>query len=154
MPRFRSMAVGCAIAVVAASGAMVVGATDAGAKLIRTTISLAEFKSVYGLASLRKMVDNGGGRLGGIVVYSQRLDSNGVPIKTSGKKADLTKSFLTFRVDTSVQDDPVSAAFQLRVVRKPFSSNTPEILTCSVAGDLTAGIGSLTCGGGPTVSPT
>ena len=74
MARFRSMAVGCAIAVVAASGATVLCATDAGAKLIRTTISLAEFKSVYGLASLRKMIDNGGGRLGGIVVYSQRLD--------------------------------------------------------------------------------
>ena len=153
MGRYRRIAAVCGIAVMAASGTAILSATDVGAALVRTTISLADFKDAFGIASIRKMIDNGNGR--GIVVYSRRLDKNGIPIRISGEKADLTRSFLTFRVDTSLQDDPVSAAFQLRVVKRPLSAgNAPEILTCNVGGNLTSGIGSLSCGGGPTVSPS
>ena len=45
MTRVRSMAVACAIAVTAASGAALLSATDAGAALIQTKISLADFKA-------------------------------------------------------------------------------------------------------------
>ena len=153
MTRVRSMAVACAIAVTAASGAALLSATDAGAALIQTKISLADFKAAYGLSSVRALFDKGNGL--GTSLYIQRFNTEGKSFRKFGGKVDLSKSFIFFRVKAPPQTDPVSAAFTLRVQRGPFSANNdPVIETCTIGGSTSAGVNSLTCGSGPTVSPS
>ena len=133
------MAVACAIAVTAASGAAVLSATDAGAALIQTKISLADFKAAYGLSSVRALFDNGNGR--GTSLYIQRFNTEGKSFRKFGGKLDLSKSFIFFRVNAPPQTDPVSAAFTLRVQRGPFSANNePVIETCTIGGSTSAGV--------------
>ncbi len=97
MTRVRSMAVACAIAVAAASGAAVLSATDAGAALIRTKISLADFKAAYGLVLGPCVVRQGNGR--GTSLYIQRFNTEGKSFRKFGGKVDLSKSFIFFRVE-------------------------------------------------------
>jgi hypothetical protein len=141
------------VAAFAAVAGATVLAADAGADIVRTRISLADFKAAYNLSSVRRLFDNGNGQ--GTSLYIQRFDQNGVPISQSGGKADLSKSFVFFRVDTARQIDPVSGAFTVRVQFGPFAANKPPvILTCTMGGDTASGVRSLQCGSGPSISPS
>lgn len=140
--RSAVVSVFCAVGLLGA--AMVATSSEAAAGTVITKISLADFKRIYGLSSVRGRVSNGGN---GVTVWVKRF-------RNKHGKVDLTKSFLYIRVRTPPAVDPVYAEFTFRVQRKPFAANNPsEPLTCSVKGTTSGGAHTLTCDG-ISVSPS
>jgi hypothetical protein len=152
MVRTRLVAKVCAVAGAIACAGVLASATDANAVVVRTKISLAEFKAANNLSSVRRVFDRSNGL--GSNMYIQRFNTEGKSFRKFGGTVDLTKSFIFFRVNTPPQTDPVVLAFAVRVQPGPFSANNdPVILTCTGSGSTAGGIGSLSCNGGPGVSP-
>lgn len=153
MKRLLTVAKACAVAGALACCGVVTSTGDAQAVVVRTSISLADFKSAFDVSSVRRLFDNGNGR--GTDIFIQRFNSEGLSFRKFGGTVDLSKSFIFFRVSTPPNVDPVSAAFSVRVQPGEFSAaNPPVILTCTAGGSGAEGVTSLTCGSGPTVSPS
>jgi hypothetical protein len=145
-----------ALVVVATAGAALFAPSEASAVIVRTKISLAELKEVYNLSSIRRLVDPTPGD--SVSFYMTGSDKKGVPISKDGKKIDLSKSFVFFRVNTKRASDPVfsigQADVQFASFRRPHKDDAPIVrVSCVLRGSTSAGIRSVTCGG-RTVSPT
>jgi hypothetical protein len=145
MPRFRSMATACAIAVVAASGATVLPGT-AQSEIVRTKISLGEFKEAFDVASIKKrLIDND--RFDGVRFF--------IANRPKGGNKNNKERFILFRTDSTVVPSlfELLEAMSARVRLQPGGGPTTE-LTCDLGGTSSSGVTSVQCGGGLTVSPS
>jgi hypothetical protein len=155
MTKFRRVAGACAIAAVAT--ASVLPPSGAFAKIVKTRISLLEFKQAYQLSSVNKLIDP---IKDGVKFSLIKRGNDGNRIRFSDpnraeEHVDTTKSFIVYRVNTK-KVDPVFASLMQAVVTFKVAS-PPSIeatISCGLGGTSSAGVNSVTCGDGPTVSPT
>jgi hypothetical protein len=143
MTRLRRLGVVCLLAGV--SAAAVLPAGNAQSAILRTKISLEEFKAAYNLASVRKLIDNN--KTDGV-----RFHIASRPRSDNGNKK---QRFILFRTDSEV----VSAIFELlkaMTVRGRLlpGGGPPTELTCDLGGTNSSGVTSVQCGEGLTVSPS
>lgn len=153
MKGMRALAGACAFAVVAATITLPAG--GAAGAVISTKISLAEFKSAYGLASVRRLIDP---ISDGVRFFLVKRDKNGQKIDWSDPNranVDATKSFIGFRADTSqlaaLFASLMQASVQFRLAGGP---SIPAVISCGLNGSSSAGVNAVQCGGGATVSPS
>ena len=142
------------IAAIAASALVPVG--EASAKVLKTRISLLEFKRTYDLASVsRRLIDP---LLDGATFNLVKRDKHGKPIDFSDPNHTWTsakRTFFVFRADTSRLPAVFASLMQVKV-RFQLAGDDPSIvsqITCGLGGTSSSGVSSLQCGGGPVVSP-
>jgi hypothetical protein len=145
-----------ALAVAVVVGAAVCAAGGASAAIIKTKISLAELKEVYNLSSIRRLIDPE--PRDGVSFYMTGPGKRGTSIGKDGKKPDLSKSFVFFKVNTKRASDPVLsigwADVQFNHSERRKKPGSPIVrVSCTLRGSTSAGIRSVTCGG-RSVSPT
>lgn len=152
MPKLRFLcAVGAAVAVSAAILAPVT-AKAAGDDEIVTTISLKDFKRAYGLYSVRQLIDTDPDD--GISFRLNKVDDDGNRIVWSDpnrRPVNVAKSYITFTVKAGSKK-PLSSGMDLfgREVR----GGDLVPLSCGLSGSGSSGVTGVTCGDGPSVSPS
>ncbi len=154
MGKFGRWAGALTVAVVA--GDAVGGAGGASAATVKTKISLAELKEVYNLSSIRRLIDPK--PRDGVGFYMTGPDKKGAFVGKSGKKTDLSKSFVIFKVNTNQASDPVLSIGWADVQFNPSARRQKPDgvivrVSCTLRGSTSKGIRSMTCGG-RSVSPT
>ena len=143
MTRLLRFGIVCLLAGV--SAAAVLPAGTAQSAILRTKISLKEFKAAYNFASVKKLIDNNAVDGVRFFIASRPRDDN------RNKK----QRFILFRTDSEV----VSSIFELleaMTVRGRLlpGGGPPTELTCDLGGTGSSGVTSVQCGGGVTVSPS
>ena len=128
----------------------------ASAAIVKTKISLAELKRVYNLSSIRRLIDPS--PRDGVSFYLRGPDKRGALVGKGGKKTDLSKSFVVFKVNTRQASDPVLSIGWADVVfdrsGRPGKHHLPVVrVSCTLRGSTSDGIRSVTCGR-RSVSPT
>lgn len=149
MPNLRSLcALGAAVAAILALAAP--GTARADDDEITTTISLKAFKKAYGLYSMRQLVDLDPDD--GITFRVNKVDDEGNRIiwkDPDRKPVNVGKSFITFSIDSSAAD---AAEFDFLGRETRDSPLVPN--SCGLESSDSSGVTSVTCGSGPTVSPS
>lgn len=149
MPKLRSLcALGAALAAVLALAAP--GTARAGDDEITTTISLKAFKKAYGLYSMRQLVDLDPDD--GITFRVNKVDADGNRIvwkDPNRQPVNVGKSTITFTVDKSAAD---SAEFDFLGRQSRGAPLVPN--SCGLDNSGSGGVTSVTCGSGPSVSPS
>jgi hypothetical protein len=152
MSRCRGWAL--AIAVVAAI--VLVPAGLASAQVVKTRISLLEFKRAYNLAAVsRRLVDP---LPDGVTFKLVKRDKNGKPIDFSDPNRTWTsakRSFIVFRADASRLPSVFASLMQANV-QFQLAGGERSIysqITCGLGGTSGSGVSSLQCADGPVVSP-
>ena len=145
-----------AIAVLSASVVVPVGL--ASAEVLKTHISLREFKLTYNLARVgRQLIDP---RTDGVIFELVRRDKFGKRIDISDpnhRAIDGRLSTLTFYVNTSRVPTFFESVMKTYVkFRLPLIGRQSKFrkITCGLGGASDSGVRSLQCGRGPVVSPS
>ena len=151
LPKLRFLcAVGAAVAV---SAAMLVPTVAVAADdEIVTTISLTEFKRAYGLYSVRQLIDTDPDD--GISFRLNKVDDDGNRIVWSDpnrKPVNVAKSYISFTVKAGSKK-PLTSGMDLfgREVR----GGDLVPLSCGLSGSGSSGVTGVSCGDGPSVSPS
>ncbi len=160
MPKLRFLcAIGAACVATLAIAAPKAALAEDGENEIVTTISLKDFKKAYGLYSVRTLtdpkpddgvsfklvkVDDAGNR-----IIWRDPDHNGVNVR---------KSYISFTTQTSggttsrTSGSDVESSMDLLGREKRGGSLVPS--SCGLSGSSSSGVNGVTCGAGPTVSPS
>ena len=125
---------------------------------IVTTISLKDFKAAYGLYSVRNLVDPDPDD--GITFKLVKLDDGGQRIIWSDPNhnaVNVRNSYISFTTQTSSGARRTTTP-DLDAVMDLFGRTTrggPLVpASCGVSGSSSSGVTSVTCGDGPSVSPS
>ena len=143
MTRLHRWGVVCLLAGVSAAVVLSVGAAQS--EILRTRISLKEFKAAYNLASVRKLIDND--RLDGV----RFLVASRPERRQQKQKAEVHSLPDRSTIVSSIFE--LLEAMSVRGRLQP-GGGPPIELTCDLGGTNTSGVTSVQCGGGLTVSPS
>jgi hypothetical protein len=136
---------------VSASVATVLPVAPAHSAIVKTQISLAQFKQMFGLSSVKKILNEPGS---GFDFWMTKRDKNGKKIDWSNpnrNSVDASKSFLVFKIDTAKVSSEFLELLQIKAIKKGSSSATT--LDLDIKGDPGSGV-SVVTDGDVSVSPS
>ena len=124
--------------------------------VVSTRISFRDFKRAFDVRSIRRLLDPN--TRDGITFFTRKLDSNGNPVDFTDPNhaaVDQRKSFMVFRVDTSVLPQDTFSGLEALIARLQFRGTTdPENVGCGLGGSRSAGVIAVSCAVGTSVSPS
>jgi hypothetical protein len=155
LPKLRCL---CAVGVALAATFAITSPTPVlagdGEDEIVTTISLKEFKKAYGLYSVRQLIDPNPDD--GVSFKLNKVDDDGNRIIWSDPNrnaVNVGKSYISFTVKTGTTSKPKSELdSSMDLLGRETRGGALVPASCGLSGS--SGVDSVTCGDGPTVSPS
>jgi hypothetical protein len=157
LPKLRFLyALGAALVATVALAAPEAVLADDGEDEIVTTISLKRFKQAYGLYSVRQLIDPDPDD--GVSFKLNKVDNDGNRIiwrDPNRNAVNVGKSFILFTVKTGTTS---RSSFDLDATMDLLGRETRggalAPVSCGLSGSDSSGVDSVTCGDGPSVSPS
>lgn len=158
MPKLRCLcAVGVALAATVAITSPTPVLAGEGEDEIVTTISLKEFKRAYGLYSVRQLIDRNPDD--GVSFRLNKVDDDGNRIIWSDPNrnaVNVGKSYISFTVKIGTSGTTSKSSSELEssmdLLGRETRGGALVPASCGLSGS--SGVDSVTCGDGPTVSPS